>query len=70
MKVVLNLDGKLFRKHDYKISERSNVIQLDDMGYHLRLCILKCHCGATKQAWIDTKQKDDDVILKWSSING
>lgn len=59
-----------FRNHDYKISEFSNVIQLDDMGYPLRLCILKCQCGVTKQAWIDTKRKDDDVVLKWSTING
>ena len=41
----------LFHKHDYNISERSNVIQLDDMGYPLRLCILKCCCGLTQQAW-------------------
>lgn len=58
-----------FRNHDYKISECSNVIQFDDMGYPLRLCILKCYCGATKQTWIDTKRKDDDVILKWSTVN-
>ena len=55
----------LFHKHDYNISERSNVIQLDDMGYPLRLCILKCRCGLTQQAWIDTKRLPDDVVLKW-----
>lgn len=32
-----------------KIVERSNVIQYDDMGYPLRLCICQCKCGKTNQ---------------------
>lgn len=49
------------------IVERSNVVQLDDMGYPLRLCISKCDkCGQTKQEWIDSTLRDDDAILKWN----
>ncbi len=64
---------KIFKKphvHDFnKIVERSNVIQFDEMGYPLRLCILKCECGMTDQAWIDTgeryKMEENDVECKW-----
>ena len=55
----------LFHKHNYKTYKRSNVIQLDDMGYPLRLVILKCSCGATEQAWLDTNRTANDVVLKW-----
>ena len=34
-------------KHNWVINLRSNVLQQDDMGYPLRLCICKClKCGA------------------------
>lgn len=44
-----------------KTVERSNVIQYDDMGYPLRLCIM----SDGKQAWIDTNERDGDVVLRW-----
>ena len=65
---------KLFKcSHDYKITERSNALQLDEMGYPLRLCIVKCtKCGRTDQHWIDVSEsalKELDtgksVLVKW-----
>lgn len=56
-------------RHDFKLHERSNVIQLDDMGYPLRLCILVCKCGMSRQEWLDTNRVEDDVELKWSEIS-
>ncbi len=44
-----------------KIVERSNIIQYDDMGYPLRLCIM----SDGKQAWIDTNERDGDFVLRW-----
>lgn len=51
------------RKFDenIKILERSNVIQYDDMGYPLRLCIM----SDGTQAWIDTNEREGDVVLRW-----
>ena len=52
-----------------KIARRSNAIQFDEMGYLLRLCILKCECGATTQRWVDTgeryEMKENDVEVIW-----
>ena len=52
-----------------RIVQRSNAIQFDEMGYPLRLCILKCECGATTQMWIDTgkryEMKENDVEVLW-----
>lgn len=45
-------------KHNYIITEKSNILQLDDMGYPLMLCIIKCDkCGKSKQVWIDVDKK-------------
>lgn len=57
-------------KHNYTITEKSNVLQLDDMGYPLMLCIIKCNkCGKSKQVWIDVDKKliynQKYKILKW-----
>lgn len=47
-----------------KIVERSNVIQFDDMGYPLRLCIM----SDGKQEWLDTNEREGDVTLKWEEL--
>lgn len=52
------------KKSKFEILERSNIIQYDDMGYPLRLCIVK-NGNKTDQMWIDTYEQDGDVILKW-----
>lgn len=60
-------------KHNWTINLRSNVLQQDDMGYPLRLCICKClKCGASDQQWLDVNEKEleelktgKSVLLKW-----
>ena len=67
---------KLFNKiciHDYHIVKTSNVLQLDDMGYPLMLCMIKCKkCGRTDQIWTDVPKSllDDDYykVLKWKHM--
>lgn len=49
-------------KKEYKIVEYSNVIQFDDMGYPLRLVI----DNYGKQLWIDTIERENDVVLVWT----
>ena len=65
---------KCHRKgHDWVVTDRSNVIQQDDMGYPLRLCILKCkRCGKSDQKWLDTNisaldevKNGKSVLLEW-----
>lgn len=61
---------KLFKhkcEHEWKLSERSNIIQFDDMGYPLRLFICKCNkCGMTEQMWLDSAVSKNDHVLKWA----
>lgn len=64
-------------KHKWRITEASNVLQLDDMGYPLRLCIQKCEkCHESKQIWLDVhvealKELDDgrSVLCMWKGDN-
>lgn len=59
--------------HYWKVEKRSNVIQLDDMGYPLRLFIVRCsQCGKSDQHWIDISTKEleelktgKSVLLEW-----
>lgn len=64
----------LFRcNHHWEVKKRSNVIQLDDMGYPLRLFIVRCSkCGKSDQHWIDVSTKEleelktgESVLLEW-----
>lgn len=63
-------------KHKYRTTERSNVLQLDDLGYPLRLYIETCtKCGEGRQQWIDVPVKEmeelDDgssVLLRWERV--
>ena len=59
-----------FHKHNWKVKERSNIIQYDDMGYVLRLFLCKCSCGKTKQIWIDSVKCESDCICKWTEQKG
>lgn len=58
----------IFKKKDKEpyITEISNVIQYDDMGYPLRLCINR----EGKQICIDTIEYESDVVLRWSKFRG
>ena len=59
--------------HTYAVKSKSNVLQLDCMGYPLRLCICECEkCGDSSQEWIDVevealKELDTgkSVLLEW-----
>lgn len=52
--------------HDNEIIQISNVIQRDEMGDPLRLCVTRCKvCGMFDQQWIDTVGRDGDVELTW-----
>jgi hypothetical protein len=63
--------------HDWEVTERSNTIQQDDMGYPLRLCIVTCkRCGETDQKWLDTDisalkeiENGKSVLLEWQKQN-
>lgn len=68
---------KLFKcNHDWETTERSNVIQQDDMGYPLRLCIWECSkCGKSDQVWLDVSEEalkeletGESVLLKWHKV--
>ena len=67
----------LFRcKHDWHVSDISNILQQDSMGYPLRLCIVKCSkCGKTEQMWIDVSveclkelETGESKLLEWKEI--
>ena len=64
---------KLFKRkcgHEWKLSERSNIIQFDDMGYPLRLFICRCKkCGMTEQMWLDSAVSKNDHVLKWTKLS-
>ena len=63
-------------QHNWEITEASNVLQVDDMGYPLRLCISKCiKCGKTDQVWIDVStyaldelKTGESVLLEWRRV--
>lgn len=53
-----------------EIIYKSNVIQFDEMGYPLRLCIVRTNKEPySDQIWIDTTQKPNDVVLEWEKNN-
>ena len=79
-KTIVEGDVKTLKfkcKHDFQITDTSNIIQLDSMGYPLMLCIRRCtKCGASDQSWIDVpesifnKVNSGEIhICKWKKIN-
>jgi len=59
--------GFIKRKHPKLITHISNIIQFDSLGYPSRLCIVQQN-NKNEQMWIDTDQKDEDVVLKWTEL--
>lgn len=47
-----------------KIIARSNIVQYDDMGYPLRLCIM----DDGEQIWLDSYHEETDLVCKWKSV--
>lgn len=65
----------LFRcTHEWVVTETSNAIQQDIMGYPLMLCVCECKkCGKTDQQWIDVGisyldkvKRGDCFLLEWN----
>lgn len=60
--------------HYWHVERRSNILQQDEMGYPLRLFIMKCEiCGKYKQMWIDVPEEElkeletgESVLIKWN----
>lgn len=59
--VCTRIDRKRNKKRKFIITDRSNVIQYDSMGYPLRLVIL----DDKEQIWLDSYEEEGDVVLKW-----
>ena len=72
----MGLFNKMMCNHDWGITEISNVLQQDDMGYPLRLCIWGCSkCGKSDQIWLDVSEEalkeletGESVLLKWQKV--
>ncbi len=62
--------------HTWRVTEVSNILQQDGMGYPLRLCICKCtKCGKSDQKWIDVAEECLDeletgksFLLEWRKV--
>lgn len=62
-------------KHNFVRTHRSNVLQLDDFGYPLRLFITTCtKCGCSQQQWFDVSSSEMDelgsgksTLLRWTT---
>lgn len=62
--------------HDWKITEKSNILQQDGMGYPLRLFICTCRkCGKSDQIWRDARENEledlkngKSVLIKWEKV--
>lgn len=73
---LFNVFKKKTCHHNWRITERSNVLQQDSMGYPLRLCIWKCSkCGKSDQVWLDVAEEalkeletGESVLLKWHEV--
>ena len=51
---------KIFKTQNIHVVETSNIIQLDDLGYPLMLCIM----SNGEQAWIDINVKTAEEGIK------
>ena len=64
------------RNHKWVVTERSNVLQCDSMGYPVRLCICECSkCHKAEQFWLDTDlsaikeiESGKSFLLKWEGV--
>ena len=68
---------RLFKcNHKWHITEMSNAIQQDNMGYPLRLFIVECtKCGKSDQQWIDVAEEclnelktGESFLLEWKKL--
>lgn len=55
--------------HKWRVTEISNVLQLDEMGYPLRLVICKCDkCGKSDQQWWDVSEEALEELDNGKSV--
>lgn len=55
--------------HKWEAHKRSNALQLDSMGYPLRLYIYKCpKCGKFEQRWMDVNVEQAEEIKTGESV--
>ena len=77
--IIGYISGRLmttYCDHKWEIYETSNILQQDDMGYPLRLCIMKCpKCEKYEHMWIDVSESVLDeiesgksVLLRWNKL--
>ncbi len=52
---------ELKKNNPRKIVARSNMVQYDDMGYPLRLCIM----DDGEQIWLDSYDEETDLVCEW-----
>jgi len=64
--IFLTLFKKIFEKKNIprKIVARSNIVQYDDMGYPLRLCVM----SDGEQIWLDSYDEETDLVCKWKLV--
>ena len=63
--------------HEWERYKNSNVLQLDDMGYPLRLVMHRCKkCGVIEQHWTDIPLESvkelrtgKSVLCIWDGVN-
>lgn len=56
-------------KHNWEKKYRSNALQMDCMGYPLRLFVCKCSkCGEYTQKWIDVSKEELDELETGESV--
>lgn len=76
--IYIEYKNKRFFKcdHLWVKTERSNVLQFDELGYPLRLYICRCSkCNRSEQQWYDVSVEElselrtgKAVELKWSKL--
>lgn len=61
---------KLFKcNHNWAIEAKSNALQVDAMGYPLRLFLVKCSkCGQTEHHWYDVPIREAEEIKTGESV--
>lgn len=67
-KLFPNLKKKTRNKFLYEVIMISNVIQFDEMGYPLRLIMVKYNDGTVDHLWRDSYERENDVVLEWEGI--
>lgn len=56
-------------EHEWHPESKSNALQLDSMGYPLRLYICRCSkCGAHDQQWLDVAEEQAEEIYSGESF--